>query len=108
MPAVSPELKAGFDAVIEVADGFRTVIDRNIDAAEGGLLASWEYLAIHGDMTKLLAAALSAKCVGDKAAAMERFEVYEKYVQHAEHRLYSVLDVFENLLTLRGIIESDF
>ena len=107
MPAVSPELKPGFDGVAALVDGFREVIDRNIDVCEGNIKVSWEYLAIHGDMAKLLAAALSAKCCGDDAAASERFAAYESYVQHAEHSLYSVLDVFENLTTLRRIINRE-
>ena len=105
MPAYSPELKEKYEAVLPLTDEFRHVIEQNIENTEGGVCASWEYLEIHLEMLRLLCPALAAKCAGDIETARARFAEYEKYVQHAEHRVYSVLDVFENLMMLRGVIE---
>ena len=107
LPAVSPGLREKYEAIAPLVDGFRSVIERNIENTEGGVQASWQYLDIHGDMLKLLAAALAEKCAGNTDAAREKFAEFEKYVQHAEHRLYNVLDVFEILLTISKVIERD-
>ena len=107
LPALSPELREKYEAVAPHADAFIPVIEHNLANTSGNIRASWQYLDIHAEMLKLLSAALTAKCVGDTAAAREKFAEYENYVQHAEHRLYSVLDVFENLMILRGVIERE-
>jgi hypothetical protein len=86
-------------------DGFMPVIEQNIAACTGGMLASWQYLMIHADMLKLLAPALSAKCTGETETALALFAEYEKYVRTSEPKVYNVLDVFENLMMLRGVIE---
>ena len=105
LPTVSPELKEKYDAVAPLVDGFIPVMEKNIAESKGNVLASWQYLEIHAEMLKLLAPALAAKCTGDTDTARALFEEYKKYVQHAERKLYNVLDVFEDILTLRKVIE---
>ena len=107
MPAESPGLKAKYDAVIPHVDAFRNVIAENIAATEGNVRASWEYLDIHAEMAKLLAPALSARCVGDKEGALRLYGDYEQFVRANEDRLYSVLDVYQKVGRLRGIIKRD-
>ena len=107
LPAVSPELKKGYDAAIALAEDFGRVAEDNITETEGNVRISWEYLCVHARMVCLLAAALSAKCTGDDETAKASFAEYEKFVHNAEAKLYSVLDVFENLMMLRNVIYRD-
>ena len=107
LPALSPELQPKYKAVAPHVDAFIPVIQQNLAAAAGNTLTSWQYLETHAGMLKLLSAALAAKCTGDNDAARESFAAYEKFVQQAEPQLYSVLDVFENIMMLRAVIERD-
>ena len=107
LPALSPELCEKYESVIPHVSAFIPVIKHNLANSSGNRLASWQYLDIHAEMLKLLSGSLAAKCTGNIASAREKFAEYEKYVQHAEHRLYSVLDVFENIMMLRGVIERE-
>ncbi len=108
MPSVSPELKPGFDAAAALAEDFGKTIERNIAETCGNVRKSWEYLAAHREMVTALCPALAAKCIGDKQTALEKYAAYEEIVCNSEDKLYSVLDLFENLMVIKGIVETDF
>lgn len=106
LPAVSPQLAEKFAAVSPLVDAFRPTVEEALSKTKcPSQRASWTYLKYHGEIVSLLADTMAARAVGDNELALMRFKKLEAYVQRVEPALYSVLDVFEFLSIIQGLVE---
>ena len=106
LPAVSPQLAEKFATIPTLVESFRPVVAQALQKAEcPSQKASWTYLKYHGEIVSLLADTMAARAVGDNTLAQARFRELEDYVRRAEPALYSVLDVFEFLNVIQGLVD---
>lgn len=88
------------DQIPAVVDGFRPIIERNLQAPDTCWLQSWTYLSHHSEIATMLALAFKARAEGDREQARAHWEAVSDYVQRNEDALQPALDVFEFVRTL--------
>lgn len=106
LPAVSPQLAEKFAAIPPLVNAFRPTVEQALQSAScPSQRASWIYLKHHGEIVSLLADTMAARAAGNNLLAQDRFSRLEAYVRQAEPELYSVLDVFEFLSVIEGLVK---
>lgn len=106
LPAVSPQLAEKFAAIPPLVNAFRPTVEQALQSAScPSQRASWVYLKHHGEIVSLLADTMAARAAGNNLLAQDRFSRLEAYVRQAEPELYSVLDVFEFLSVIEGLVK---
>ncbi|MDR2618911.1 MAG: hypothetical protein LBC62_08585, partial [Treponema sp.] len=92
----------------ETIDAFFETIRFNIENAGcKKIKRSWELLAFHGELCKLLAKALAYKASGKKEEATAIFDDFASLARINEGEVNDVLDVYLAVSTLRNVIKSD-
>jgi hypothetical protein len=88
----------------ELAEGLRTVVQRNRPRTSGAVQWSWRYLAIYIEIMDRLIPALEAYLRRDPACRA-RYEAVFDYVRRQEPVVHPVLDVFEFIKVSKGRVD---
>ena len=86
--------------VLQVIDAFQPLVEKNLEQEDACRAQSWAYLALFGEVARMLALALKARAEGDRDAARARWKALADFVQRNEDAVQPVLDVYEFVHTL--------
>lgn len=99
--AVPPEVITRLQEVRERNDGFRPVIDENRGVSNRVQARSWEYLAYHADLCRVLSHAIEAELTGQENEAKQHWKELERTAIAQEEETNPVFDTFLFLLSMR-------
>ncbi|MCC6446260.1 MAG: DUF4838 domain-containing protein [Armatimonadetes bacterium] len=102
-PVVNPQAAATYARIPAVIARFQPVIHRNLNRPDPCHVRSWYYLDAHAGICLELALALQCRAEGRNREAAGSWQRLQRIVQEQEDDLQPVFDVYEFILTLRGI-----
>jgi hypothetical protein len=94
----------GWRKVPETLEAFGDPTQVAMDERDAARFHSWDMLAEHGQLCKLLAAALAERHAGDPQQAKKRGRELAEWVREREDRLHPDLDVFEFLQVIGPLV----
>lgn len=91
---VNPELSQRFASIIELADKFIEIIEKNVVSQTGIQKEEWIRLAYHREYTMKMAQSLKDLSLGNTQGAFQSWEDLLDYIRRNEMSLQNILDVY--------------
>ena len=98
---VPPGTIAGLREIRELIDQFQPVVEKNVGLSDPVQARSWEYLAYHADLCRILSVAIEAELVEREDDAERHWRKLASTAIEQESETNQVFDVFLFLLSLR-------
>lgn len=101
---VDPARAEGFKKGIELADAFRPVIEKNLDAQNKAVALSYRYLLLHNDYAKIYLDFETALTCGEFEKADKLFIELTEYITENEKELHRVFDIYTFLFIFNNSV----
>ncbi|MDR2483643.1 MAG: DUF4838 domain-containing protein [Treponema sp.] len=104
-PQADPQKQRDFSAIEGVLDAFAPVINANTGAnSDPALRYSWNLLALHAALCRILARAFTMRAAGNMKEAEAGYEEAAAFARRHEMELHEAMDVFLFLQTMKHAV----